>query len=52
MEGAVRSGHAAAMEALLALRSQNGSSNGGVRLGGATPDAAPEQNALIAGGSG
>jgi hydroxysqualene dehydroxylase len=50
MEGAVRSGHTAAAEARLALRSQNGSSNGAVRSGGAIPDAATKQ--LIAGGSG
>jgi squalene-associated FAD-dependent desaturase len=49
MEGAVRSGHAAAHEALTALASRNGSRNGAVHANGSAPAASSE---LIAGGSG
>jgi squalene-associated FAD-dependent desaturase len=48
MEGAVRSGHAAAHEALVALASRNGSHNG-ARTNGSAPQPASQ---LIAGGSG
>jgi len=49
MEGAVRSGHAAAREALAALATQNGWRNGAVHANGSAPEHAGE---LIAGGRG
>jgi squalene-associated FAD-dependent desaturase len=49
MEGAVRSGLAAAREALAALATQNGSRNGAVHANGSAPEHAGE---LIVGGSG
>jgi uncharacterized protein with NAD-binding domain and iron-sulfur cluster len=49
MEGAVRSGHAAAREAFAALATHNGSHNGAVRANGSAPEHAGE---LIARGSG
>jgi squalene-associated FAD-dependent desaturase len=49
MEGAVRSGHAAAREAFAALATHNGSHNGAVRANGSAPEHAGE---LIARGTG
>jgi squalene-associated FAD-dependent desaturase len=51
MEGAVRSGHAAAGEALLALGSHNGARNGTASPNGSAP-ASDHAGELIAGGSG
>jgi squalene-associated FAD-dependent desaturase len=51
MEGAVRSGHTAAQEALAALGARNGSRNGTAPSNGATP-APGHPSELIAGGSG
>jgi squalene-associated FAD-dependent desaturase len=49
MEGAVRSGHAAAREALATLGAQNGARGGAAHTNGAAPE---QRSELIAGGSG